>query len=507
MDKTLANRKFEGFFLLLILCISLFLSLYNLGNQYLWQDEAQTALISKTILTDGVPKGCDGRNSFSQELGQDFGKNNISKRLPWLPFYVLALFYKLFGISTFIARFPFALFGVGSVFLSYLLCRAMWENKKIAFAAAVLLAACVPFLLVCRQCRYSSMTAFFSLWALYSYIKIIDEKKNAYITFILSSMFLFHSNYIYCAPLFLAVLLHSLIFYRGKLLVILSLTLFIILINIPWIIWFYIPGHNGNNNFPFIINKFLKFNVEFVRQICLYIFSPYLLLTVPAAAIACRIKKQPVFLASPRYWKMLCLLLFFTVLTIAEISTIILAPFFRYLTPLIPILIIFAACLAVYTARIHFLAPIAIIVVLIITSPMKDFLYELTHDYDGPIKGIVKYLNANASQDDIVAITYGDMPLKFYTKLRIIGGLTGDDLTDAKKAQWVIVRKHVISKKDIAVRNYLIDNLSSEYYEKIEINYPDISYENREEPATHHFRTVTNEDRVRIFHKIENVEK
>jgi len=154
MIKTLNDKNFERFFLLLILFVSLFLFLANLGNQYLWQDEAQTALISKTILTDGVPRGYDGKNFFSQELGKEYGKNYIWKWHTWLPFYVLAFFYKLFGIGTFISRLPFALFGIGSVFLSYRLCRAMWEDKKTAFAAVVLLAVRIPFLLLSRQCRY-----------------------------------------------------------------------------------------------------------------------------------------------------------------------------------------------------------------------------------------------------------------------------------------------------------------------------------------------------------------
>ena len=57
-------------------------------------------------------------------------------------------------------------------------------------------------------------------------------------------------------------------------------------------------------------------------------------------------------------------------------------------------------------------------------------------------------------------------------------------------------------------------NLSPENYEKIIINYPDIPFENREELAGyhssligHHFRTVTDEDRVVIHRKIRNADK
>jgi 4-amino-4-deoxy-L-arabinose transferase-like glycosyltransferase len=497
------HLKFEGFFLLFILCISLFLFLFNLGNQYLWQDEAQTALVSKTILTDGVPSGYDGKNFFSQEVGNEYGKHYIWKWHTWLSFYILADFYKLFGINTFVSRLPFALFGIGSVFMCYLLCKALWEDKKTAYAAAVLLATCIPFLLLSRQCRYYSMAAFFSLWGLYSYVKILDGRKYARIAFVLSSVFLFHTHYIYCAPLFFSVLLHALLFYRNKLLTILSLVGIVILINIPWIMWLSSIKYSTSYEFRlFNPKEYLYFQSEYLKQIYRYVFTPYLLLAVPAAAIVCKIKKQRIFSGSQKFWKMLCLLIFFAASTIVTLSIISPLPFFRYLSPVAPVFIMFVACLAVLTARIHYLMPTAIIALLIIISPMRSFLYELTHDYDGPIEGIVKYLNANGNKDDIVAITYGDMPLKFYTKMRIIGGLTGEDLSDAKKAQWIIIRKYVIREEDNRVRNYLLKNVPLENYERIPINYPDIRFENREDLSLHNFRTVTNEDKVVIFHKI-----
>jgi len=502
------DKIFERFFLLLILFVSLFLFLTNLGGQYLWQDEAQTALISKTILTDGVPRGYDGKNFFSQELGIEYGKNYIWKWHTWLPFYVVAIFYRIFGISTFTSRLPFALFGTGSVFLSYLLCKAMWEDKKTAFAAALLLAVSVPFLLLSRQCRYYSMAAFFSLWALYSYVKILDGKKYAYFTYVISSVFLFHANYIYCAPLFFTVLLHCLLFNRRKLLTVLLLTAISILINIPWIFWLSEMKYRENYDFRlFQINEMVKFNIKYIKQIHQYIFPLYLLLAIPATAVVCRMKKHPIQFENSRYRSMLYLLIFFVISTMGALSILGPAPFFRYLCPLIPIFIIFTACLTVLTVRIHFSIPIIIIVILIAVSPMKDFIYELTHDYKGPIEGIVRFLNENANDDDTVVITYGDMPLKFYTKLRVVGALSGEDISVVKDAEWVIIRKHMIGKKAIKATNYLEKNLSQEDYKTIILNYPDTAYENREEIAEHNFRTVTNEDGVVIYRKIQNTGK
>jgi hypothetical protein len=130
-----------------------------------------------------------------------------------------------------------------------------------------------------------------------------------------------------------------------------------------------------------------------------------------------------------------------------------------------------------------------------------DYFYEITHDYDGPIEA--KYLNEHGGKDDIAAITYGDLPLKFYTRIKIIGGLTGEELSLAGQADWIILRKYTIWDKDRQVRKYLIENLPApQNYERIVIDYPDIPFENREGPEEHHFRTVVNEDRVVIFHRI-----
>jgi hypothetical protein len=67
--------------------LSGFLLLADLGDGYLWQDEAQSALISHSVLIYGVPKATDGKNSFAQVKDAEYGPNKIWKFHPWLPFY------------------------------------------------------------------------------------------------------------------------------------------------------------------------------------------------------------------------------------------------------------------------------------------------------------------------------------------------------------------------------------------------------------------------------------
>jgi len=86
--------------------------------------------------------------------------------------------------------------------------------------------------------------------------------------------------------------------------------------------------------------------------------------------------------------------------------------------------------------------------------------------------------------------------------MRVVGGLTGEDLSPAKEADWIIIRKYVICDKDGRVREYLIQNVSWHQYERITLHYPDTPFENRESPQEHLYRTVTHEDGVVIYRKM-----
>lgn len=480
--------------------IASLLFICNLGNHYLWQDEAQTALISKTILTEGVPRGYDGTNYFSQEEGAEYGENYIWKWHTWLPFYIVAGFFKLFGISTFTARLPFAFFGIASVVCCYYFCKVAWQNKKIALASAILLITCVPFLILSRQCRYYSMTAFFSLWGLLSYLQILKQHKYSSICFVIASTLLFHTHYIYCATLLATVLLHSLLFDRKVFKRLLLLSLFVTLINGPWIIW--LSGMKYGEQYGskmFDPEWFSRLFGQYLSLIGDFIFTPYLFLTIPAILLGNKLKTGKFRSIEKNSFSSLILLSLFLAINLIALSMVSPYPFFRYLSPLVPVLIILGGYLIVSTSRLFFLLPIPIIVALLFTGSMGDFIYELTHDYNGPLEGITKYLNENSDDDDIVLITYGDMPLKFYTDLRIVGGLTGEDLSVVSEPDWIIVRRNNVSGYTKPVLEH-IKTIKPANYQSIILDCSDIPFENREEPALHQYRTYLSEDKV-VIHR------
>lgn len=492
--------------LFVITCAALLLLLANLGNQYLWEDEAETALVSKTILTDGVPRGYDGKNFFSQGCGADYGDNYIWRRHAWLPFYILAGFYEVCGVSTFVSRLPFVLFGVGTVLATYFFARAFWSGTRIPAIAAALLTVSVPFLLLCRQCRYFSMTMFFSVLSLYAYVAILHKKKYAAPLLFVTSILLFHCQYFYIVVLFATILLHAGTFRRDRLIILLVVIVAAVLINGPWLVWLIRMNHQQSSGVGYgllHLSELVEYFKIPVVAIIRYVFPLWLLAVVAIAVIARRIKTG-CFPAKDRiFWERLSLPFFFVIFNIVTVVVASYYPFFRYTAPSIPLLIILIAVIIDAAMRVHKLLAVGTIAMLLVTSQLKDFLYEITHDFDGPEEGIASYLNEHGSPNDVVAITFGDMPLKFYTKMRIVGGFTCEDLEPAKNARWVIIRKYIMSPRDDVVRQYLLNNIDWVKYRQIVLDYPDTPWENREDPASHYFRTSTDEDRVVIYEKID----
>jgi len=482
----MADRE-QKILLLAIGCCSAYLLLANLGNQYLWQDEAQTALVSKTILTDGVPRGYDGKNYFSNEQGAEYGENFIWRWHTWLPFYVLAGFYKALGVSTFVSRLPFALFGLGTVAAIYYLVKAHWANVRLAATAAGLLAVTVPFLLLCRQCRYYSMTMFFSVLALYAYVLLMQKKKYSGVILFFSMTFLFHSQHIYFAPILATIWLHSLIFHRERLKILLAVTVAAIIINVPWLIW--LSGMNIPH--PFLKleahRAMLGFYIEtYFRDLIKYVFGFWLLGAAVIAAVARFIRTRRFPVQTQGFMEKISLPILFIIFTVVAASILGQLMFFRYIAPAVPLTVLLIAVIIDAAFEAHWLLAAAAIFILGATSQFKDYLYEITHDYDGPEEGIAKYLNEHGSPDDIAAVSYGDMSVKYYTKMRVVGGLTGEDIEPAKNARWVIIRK-----VDLGAKGVLLENIDLNKYQRIEIDYPDIEWENREDPENHRFRTCT----------------
>lgn len=501
-DANGAIRRAQSLYPYLLAVAALALTTLNLGNHYLWQDEAQTALVAETILERGLPYGTDGVNFFSQEAGAEYGEDWLWKWHTWLSFYLAAGSFALAGVDTFAARLPFALLGAATILLTWEFLRR-YATRASAVAGSLLLLTCVPFLILSRQARYYSAAAFFSMLALYAYLRLSREPRSRGILFLIAGTALFHSHFVYFFALVPAVACHAILVgerhRRRQVLRLLGLSL---AINLPWMIWL---GSRYGDKYEDVIGLgagALKFG-EFVLDLE-HVFSAPALALLAALLVADRVlgpridrTSEPTAAASVGW--LLALFVLSNLVLLAVTSP---AAFFRYLAPVIPPLLALAGiALAAPAPAVRRWAPL-VVMVAVLGQPLADFGYELTHDYDGPIEGIVEFLREHARPGDAVAITYGDLPLKFYLDdLRVVGGLTGEDLEPALTARWVILRRHTITDGDRAVREFLTRRLPLGSYRKHVLRHADLPFENRESPAEHRFRTVIRRTGVEILER------
>lgn len=499
--------------LLLLLFLAGILIFTNLGTVYLWEDEAETALVAKTIWTNGIPKITDGKNVFYQEQGARVGFDEIWAWTPWLQFYVASLSLKLLGWNEWAARLPFAIFGFFSVILFFRLVRKLF-NVDTARLATLLLVCCVPLPLYMRQCRYYSLVIFSSLWAIQSLAGIEENKRLSGWALFGALFLLFHANYISWFSLVLALLTYVLFpklpLHAKK--CVFQIVVLNVLVNLPWFFLFK-PLHEKTVDFnPQLLFESLFFSLEglnhYIAPFVLFLFIPLMLRLLPHRG------GEASFSEVERRW-----LFFLSVFAAFTIGMAYLGParVFRYLVGMLPIVFLFLSLLFVRLWNRSKTITIVLLALFLFTnvlnvgfyplltalsphfknrlkwkfeSPFLSYLKELYRPPHGPIRAIVSYLKDNASPNDLVAVTYGDLPIAFYTDLRVIGGLSFHDLDQAREADWVIPRKVLVSDEDGRVMVYLLDTLSWERYEKVTLNQTDFPWEYIPEPTGHQFQTI-----------------
>lgn len=478
------------------------LILWDLGDGVLWQDEAQTALVSRTVLTHGVPMGHDGRNHFSQELGAEYGESGVWRWHTWLPFYLLAVFFGLLGESTAVARLPFALAGIGAVAATYGLGRALWPDRRDGLWAAAALATSVPFLILVRQCRWYSLAALFSALVLWGYWALAQRRRGGGAVFAAAAVLLFHTHYLYAAAALAAAFAHALYWHRDRLRPLLAWTGVALVFCAPWIVWLAGGMEYGRvyGDSAFALAPSWDRGVTFAAKLGRHVLPPALWIAAAVtAALAWRSGGRDRLL-DPSIARPLSLLLLALAVPLTALALASPGPFFRYLAPLLPVV---ALLVGRILASVHPAVAAALLAFVVARSPFVDYLGELAGDFRGPVEGIVEYLNAHGDPDDLVAISYGDLPLKFYTPMRVMGGLTGEDLAPAADADWIILRRFVVAReRDGRVRDQLEAFVDPARYRRVELPIPETRFENREEPRLHRFRSAREGEPVVLFERI-----
>ncbi|MEJ2034009.1 MAG: glycosyltransferase family 39 protein, partial [Deltaproteobacteria bacterium] len=136
MDMISRERIFFASALIVLLTAGAVLRLWHLGEYGLWTDELYHALAAKSLLAEGRP--------YIPIMG------NYTRALPFT--WLVALSFKMFGVSEFAARLPSALVGTSFVLVVFLLARKLF-NTPIALLTALMVTFSPLFIELSRESR------------------------------------------------------------------------------------------------------------------------------------------------------------------------------------------------------------------------------------------------------------------------------------------------------------------------------------------------------------------
>ncbi len=512
--------------LVLVLVAGAFLLLANLDETYLWTDECEAAWLGRSILDRGVPTAFDGRNYLTQWVvakREDFNDDLVWVLSPWLQQYVCAASFAVLGVSTLAARLPFALIGIFDLALIYFLARRLTGDRRIARTASLLLLTCIPFLLHARQGRYYTFAMLGTMWAVHAYTGLLDRKRWSTVQLVLAISILFHSNYGLCVPVVGGLVLHALFYAwkRARPWQVVAVPAGIALLTLPWAL------------FANIHRTASRFDVEpYFYNLFHYVFAiNRWALPLPFVLLFCVLR--------PLGWKSAQLSLgnrgvtaaaLVGVLGVAFVSTNT-GLFTRYVINLVPLFVMLCAVFVVWFADgvreragagpaqlawavvplLMFTTAVSWPVAPALAAAAKasphrpyqdnpavrrslsefvtprheifDLLHEVTNPYDGPLEGVARFLVANGERDQTVFIDYGDLPLLFYTDLKVRGGLQG--IPYHGRPEWIVSRTNRVG---IAVNSLRELALEEGYVPIVLDGYPDTRWENRPDPFVHFYR-------------------
>jgi len=183
----------------LLASVALGLLLTNLGSDFFWADEGDTAVLASNILKFGVPKAWDGVAFTDSDKGARVNDDLVMVSHPWVQYYVTAASFSVFGENKFAARLPFALAGWATILLGYFMTWRLTSDRIAAFCAAALMVLSVQFLLYARQCRYYSLNMLLTCCLFWAFFRM--KSARSCVVFALFAILLFHTHPFGIVPL------------------------------------------------------------------------------------------------------------------------------------------------------------------------------------------------------------------------------------------------------------------------------------------------------------------
>ncbi|MDD2823006.1 MAG: glycosyltransferase family 39 protein [Candidatus Daviesbacteria bacterium] len=142
----------------------------------------------------------------------------------------------LFGWSEVSVRMPSVLFGVGAVYVTYLIGEKLF-SKKIGLLSALMLAFAPLHIYYSQEARMYAFGAFAVTFSIYSLVRFIKEEKYSFMFFALSVALVLYSDYV-TYFIFPVLFIYMMCFYRQLMGRFVSSFAFGIVFFIPWVFIF-----------------------------------------------------------------------------------------------------------------------------------------------------------------------------------------------------------------------------------------------------------------------------
>ncbi|MGB8889641.1 MAG: hypothetical protein WCC87_23155 [Candidatus Korobacteraceae bacterium] len=494
------------------------LLLWGLGNKYLWQDEAATAVLAERMLRFGRPLAYDGVNLITIDHIAADDANTIDERTanpkaaidfyirrgdfkpdtawkwhPWGQFVVAAISLKLFGPTTLAARLPFALAGIVTVLLLYQFVLVRFDSPLMAWLAALLLVCNSYWILHSRQARYYSLSSLLLVLTLMAYARWQTGGRWGAAAFVVAAWCWFQVDYGTLWPVLLVLFVDAFIAQRRQVwrpfLVGVALTAAMA----PFIYYFELwrraskPVGSWSDRF----------------QVNLFNMNEYLVpvLVVLAAIVMLKMRWQTLAETERRL-----VVIAIAILVAYSLWVPLAVPysFLRYVIIITPVGCLLAAWVLVRGCEGRIGLAWAGAAVLILTpwlsKPLHPFIQrppwyrsgailkpelstavtEIFGNRPDPNRLVVEWLRQNSQPGDEILINYEDVPLMFYLPNPIRGGVAAFRVEDDSKSppEFLILRQSVRFVHWPIFRRELLRY----QWQQIPLEAPDVPWGNNPDP-------------------------
>ncbi|MDZ4859190.1 MAG: hypothetical protein SGI88_09395 [Candidatus Hydrogenedentes bacterium] len=411
---------------------------WNLGGRLLWGDEAETAVLAVNITKFGVPKAFDGVNYITLiGPGKDTNSDHIWIWSPWLDEYFAAASFAILGDTPFAARLPFALIGLAASIFFAFVTQQLFKRPEATLFATLLFVTNASLILHFRQCRYYSIVVLAQLALIYGYYLVYNRRAKPGVALLVAALVAqWYCNYILSACNAFALVL-SIFAFRSYAPWLTKPLLFALVVFVtlaaPWLLY----ARPSQQASLIGFEDFGKKCVFYAEYVSSYV-APILIGIGLIRAQSRKTNKQTVQLLDD---ERLGLYFFLLPLFVAHATVLLITPgyFYRYLVPLIPILILYLAHMTslIVDRRIRY-GVMAAIFALYNLYPFVRVVQDIATPYQNALTPLIAYLNTHARPGDSLYVQDPALPIIFHTDLKVIDGRLTRRLDMNDLPDWIL---------------------------------------------------------------------